>query len=272
MNKCLLLWLMFSPIVVFSGNENWHLGARSAGMAHASLTLSDVWSTHHNQGGLGWLKDPSAGVYFENRYGIKELSQMGAAVAIPVGNGAFGLNYSGFGWSLYKESKIGLAYGMKFNDKISGGVQVNYHSLRLANNYGSNMAFTVEAGLQARVTDALTIGMQVYNPTKTKLDDYYDERIPTIMRFGAGYRFSDKVLVTCEAEKDLEFDAIFRVGLEYMPGDKFYIRGGIATNPGIAAFGFGLKLDSFRADISSTYHQILGFSPQISLSYVISKK
>lgn len=271
MNKWLLLCLLFPATLAIAGNDNWHLGARSAGMAHSSITLSDIWSTHHNQGGLGWLINPQAGVYFENRFGLKELSQMGASVAIPIGNGCFGLNYSSFGWSMYKESKVGFAYAMKFNDKISGGVQANYHALRLANNYGSTIAFSIESGIQAKVTNNLTVGVHVYNPTKTKLNEYNNERIPTIMSLGLGYQFSEKVLVTCEVEKDLEYSAVFRSGLEYMPGDKLYIRGGIATNPGIIAFGFGLRLDSFKADISSTYHQVLGFSPQLSLTYSLGK-
>ncbi|MFT7611225.1 MAG: hypothetical protein ACI9J3_000167 [Parvicellaceae bacterium] len=271
--KNILLYLVISlPLFSFAGNENWHLGARSAGMAHSSVTLYDVWSTHHNQGGLGWLENATAGVYFENRFAIKELNQMGASVAVPFKGGTFGLNYSGFGWSQYKENKVGLAYGMKLNDKISAGVQANFHSLRLGGNYGSSSALTVEAGIQARVTEELTIGVHIFNPTKTKLNEYNDERIPTIMRFGAGYQFSDKLLITAEAEKDIEFDGIVRVGIEYMPGEKLYIRGGVATNPNIIAFGFGMKFDSFRADIASTYHQVLGFSPQVSLSFDFNKK
>lgn len=271
MKKLILLLAIGASFLSRAGNENWHLGARSAGMAHASVTLFDVWSTHHNQGGLGWLKTPSAGVYFENRFLLNELSQMGASVAVPVGPGAFGLSYSGFGWSLYKENKVGLAYGMQFNEKIAGGVQANYHSIRLPNNYGSATSVSVEAGIQARVTEELTIGVHLYNPTRTKLNDFNDERIPTIMRFGAGYQFSDKVLITAEAEKDIEFAGIVRAGLEYTPGDKLYLRGGIATNPGLISFGFGLKFDTFKADIASTYHQVLGFSPQISLSYDLVK-
>ena len=272
MKNVLICLLTVVPFISHGGNENWHLGARSSAMAHASVTLFDVWSTHHNQGGLGWIKNASAGAYFENRFGIKELSQMGAAAVLPIRSGAFGLNYSGFGWSQYRENKFGLAYGMRFNDKISGGIQINYQSLRIANNYGSTGSFTVEAGLQARVTEQFTIGMHVFNPTKTKLNDYSQERIPTIMRFGAGYQFSDKVLVTCEAEKDLQFAAVFRAGLEYLPTEKLYIRGGVATNPGIVAFGFGLNFTSFKLDIASTYHQILGFSPQLSITYVLSNK
>ena len=243
-------------------------------MAHASVTLSDVWSTHHNQAGLGWLDHSSAGVFFENRFGISEFNQMGVAASTLLGPGSIGLSYSGFGWSSYMENKIGLGYGMKLNDKISAGVQVNYQSIQQTSIYGTRADVTAELGIQAKPTDQITIGVHVFNP-------YHPERgiqettvvdnIPTIMRFGVGYQLSDKVLITCEAEKDIDFDGIFRAGFEYLPTEKFYVRGGIATNPGIAAFGFGMKFDNFRADLASTYHFVTGFSPQISLSYDFGK-
>lgn len=272
MRKTLFALFIALPFFSIAGNENWHLGARSAGMAHSSVTLSDVWATHHNQAGLGWLSTPSAGAYFENRFAISEFNQMGVSIAYPFKSGSFGLSYSGFGYQLYKENKIGLAYGMKFNDRITGGVQLNYHSLRIGNDYGSSSTVSVEAGIQAKLTDELSIGMHVFNPTKSKLIEYNDERIPTIVRLGLGYRFSDKLLLTAEAEKDIDFDAVFRSGIEYMATDKFFLRGGIATNPGLIAFGFGVKFDNFRADIASTYHSTLGFSPQISLIYDFKKK
>ena len=50
MKKLLLLFICF-PTLLFAGNDNIHFGGRSAGMGHASVTLSDVWSSHHNQAG-----------------------------------------------------------------------------------------------------------------------------------------------------------------------------------------------------------------------------
>lgn len=271
MKKFFLATLLASSLSTYAGNDNWHLGARSASMAHSSVTLFDVWSTHHNQAGLAWLNNPVAGAYFENRFTVRELSQMGVSFAYPIKAGTFGVSYSGFGYSLYKENKVGLGYGMKFNDRISGGVQMNYHSLRIANDYGTNTSFSVEAGIMARITDEFTVGVHVFNPTKAKLIDYNDERIPTIMRLGVGYKFSDKILVTAEAEKDIDYDASFRAGLEYSATENFFLRGGVSTNPGIMAFGFGFQFDGFKADLATTYHQILGFSPQISLQYTFQR-
>lgn len=267
-----ILLFFFFPLLVFGGNENTHYGARSAGMAHSSVTLYDVWSVHHNQAGLAWLEAPTAGVFFQNRFTLKELSQSGVAFAYPIKGGTFGLSYAGFGYQLYRENKIGLAYSMKFSDRISGGVQLNYHSLRLGNTYGQGNTFSVEAGIQAKITEKFTAGVHLFNPTRAKLVTFNDERIPTIFRFGVNYAVSEKVLLTGEAEKDIDFDAVFRAGLEYKTGNQFFLRTGIATNPGLISFGFGYWNKGLKVDLATSYHQVLGFSPEIGLSYRFNKK
>ncbi len=46
---CLLLITTFFS---YGGNENWPLGSRQAGMGFTGVTLSDIWSSSHNQAGL----------------------------------------------------------------------------------------------------------------------------------------------------------------------------------------------------------------------------
>ncbi len=268
----LLLFFLLMPFGLIFGQDNGHYGGKSAGMGHASVTLSDVWSTHHNQAGLGWLEDASAGVFFQNKFLLKELNYMGFAYAHPIKSGTFGISFTNFGSSLYGESKVGLGYGMKFSDKITGGVQLNYQNTRIANNYGSHSGITAELGMQAFLTDNFMLAVHLFNPTRSKLNDYNDERIPTIIRLGLNYQFSDKVMTTLEAEKDLLNQPIFRAGLEYKTNDLIYLRAGIGTNPTLASFGFGLNLDNVQIDIAAAYHQTLGFAPELSLNYLFGNK
>lgn len=263
-----LLLLLALPISIFAGQDNGHYGGRSAGMGHTSVTLSDVWSTHHNQAGLGWLTSPTAGVFFQNKFLLKELNYMGFAYAHPIKSGTFGLSFSNFGSTLYGESKVGLAYGMKFSKKITGGVQLNYHNTRLSNNYGRKSGLTAELGMQAYLTEKFMLAVHLFNPTRTKLNEYDDERIPTVMRLGLSYKFSDNVLTSVEAEKDLLNNPTFRFGIEYKTSEKFYLRAGVGTTPTVASFGFGVYLDKIQIDVAASYHQTLGFSPELSINYV----
>ncbi|MCT4581679.1 MAG: hypothetical protein N4A35_09705 [Flavobacteriales bacterium] len=265
--------LLLSSLTLWSiAQSNIHFGGRSAGMAHASVTLSDVWSTHHNQAGLAWLKSPSAGVYYQNKFTVSELSNLGLAYAHPLKKGAFAIQWSNFGYALYQENKVGLAYALQLSEKLSGGVQLDYLSTRLGGIYGANTAFAAEIGLQAKLTQKLTIGAHVYNPTRTTLNDYNNEAIATIMRLGLGYQLSEKVNIVVETEKDVDHLAALKTGIEYNANNKLYFRGGVSTGPTLGAFGFGLNLEQYQLNIATTYHQTLGFSPEISFTYQFKKK
>lgn len=248
------------------------LGARSSGMGNASVSLSDVWSAHHNQAGLGFLRDFSAGAYYENRFLIKELSIEGGVAALPVKGGTFGLCISNFGYSLYHENKYSLSFAKAFGDKLSAGIAMDYLTTKIGEGYGSKGVLAAEFGIQAKPLKGLTIGAHVFNPTRAKLADYNNERLPTVIRFGGDYNFSDKVKVAVETEKDIAQKAIFKAGIEYKPVKELYLRAGVGTNPTLTSFGFGLNLKSIQIDVSANYHQTLGFSPQIGLTYIFKKE
>ena len=246
---------------------NSPLGARSSALGGASLGLADVWSTANNQAALGFVESLSAGIYYENRFLLKETSLKGGAFVLPVKAGAFGLNVSSFGYSLYNENQIGLSYGQRLGEKIGVGVQLNYLSTRLGGEYGQRNAIAGAVGVLAKVNKELSIGAHVFNPTKTKLASYNDERIPTIMKLGLNYTFSEKVFLALETEKDMDFSPVVKAGLEYHVVEVLYLRGGISTNPTKSSFGFGLQLSSFKLDVASSFHQTLGLTPHISLIY-----
>ena len=266
------IFLICFSLFATAGNENYPIGARSAGMGNASASLSDVWSAQQNQAGLGFLKDISAGVYYENRFSLKELSLKGAVIALPVKGGAFGLCISNFGYSLFTENKYCFSFAKAFSDKFSMAVALDYLTTKIAEGYGSKGAFAAEVGIQSKPIKGLTIGAHIFNPTRAKLSDYNNERIPTIVRIAADYNFSDKVTLAVETEKDMALKSIFKAGIEYKAVKEFYLRAGIGTNPTLSSFGFGLNLKNLKIDVSAGYHQVLGFSPQFGLTYVFSKK
>lgn len=261
-----------SVLMVKAGNENFPVGARSSAMGNASVSFSDVWSTHHNQAGLGFLTNVAAGVYYENRFMVKELGIKSGAFAIPVKAGTFGVAFTNFGYSSYNENKYSLSYAKAFGSKLSIGIAMDYLTTQIAEGYGNKGVAVAELGIQSKPLKGLTIGAHIFNPTHAKLIDYNNERIPTIIRLGADYNFSDKVKVAIETEKDMAQKAVFKSGIEYKAVKEFYLRAGIGTNPTLTSFGFGLNLKNFKVDVSANYHQVLGVSPQFGLMYVFAKE
>jgi len=266
-----LITIVFTSTSFFASNGNDEIGARSSALGGFSTTLSDVWSTNNNQAGLGYLENITGGIYYESRFLLKETAFKGGAFALPTKLGSFGLSVTSFGYSLYNETKAGLSYGQKLGEKVSVGVQLNYLNVKLNQDYGQRSTFTAAVGLIARLTSELSLGVHVYNPTRVKLAEFDNERIPTIMKLGLDYKFSEKVFVAVETEKDMDSGGVVKVGVEYNAIDILYLRGGISTNPTMSSFGFGVKLKDFKLDLSSSFHQTLGLTPAISLIYTGSK-
>lgn len=261
-----LCFLLFSPSLVFAFGDNNPIGARSAGIANSSVSISDVWSSHHNQAGLGFVEKLSAGIYYESRYLVSELGLKAGVFALPVRGGVFGLSATSFGYSKYSESKYGLAYAKKFGEKFSVGIQLNYLNTRIAENYGTKGVLTGEIGVQTKISDNLTLGTHIFNINQSKLVDYNQQRVPTIIRFGGNYTFSDKVFWALEVEKDSHKKPVLKTGIEYHVIDILYLRVGVSSNPFLYSYGFGLKLNKFKLDFSSNVHSVLGYTPQLSLS------
>lgn len=247
-------------------------GASVAAMAGTCLGNHDVWSGFHNQAGLAHLESFSAGVFAENRFAMKELGDKGISIGMPVRNGAFGINYRSFGYSAFSNSKAGLAYAMKLTEKFSLGVQLNYHAIRIGENYGKAQTFSIEGGFLYQMSEQLSVAGHIYNPTRAKLAEFNDERIPSLFRFGLGYKFSDKVRMNAEVRKASDAKANLRVGLEYWVIEPLAVRAGFGTDPARYSFGFGYCLKDFQLDVAAGYHLLLGFTPQLSLTYSVNKK
>jgi len=151
--------------------------------------------------------------------------------------------------------------------KYTFGVQLDYFNTHISEDYGSKGAAVAELGILAEPKENFFIGVHVFNPTMSKIAIYDNERIPTIFRVGIGYKFSNNLYVATETEKDIDFDPIFKAGVEYMVIKDFFIRAGISTNPVQNSFGIGYVHNRLKADIAFSTHQLLGITPHFTVIY-----
>ncbi len=243
------------------------VGARSAALGGISSIHTDVWSVANNQAGIGNLKKIEIGAYYENRFLVKQLSRSAFVAAVPTKKGTFGLSYSGFGYSAFKETKLGLAYGMAFGENFSAGVQLDYLNYKMSDIYGRSNAVTGELGFRGVLSKSVVVAAHLYNPFRAKITSYNNEVLPSTIRLGLQYIFSEKVNLNAEAEKTSYQKLNFKGGIEYKPSKELYIRAGANSFPKQVSFGVGVLFSEFKCDVSAAYHSILGFSPQIGLSY-----
>ncbi len=271
-NPIILCFIFLSSNCAVASGELRGAGGRAAGLGYTSVTQSDEWSAFNNQAGLAWCKRFSAGVFFENRFLLADLSGKVLVITLPAGKGAIGVSISQFGFSLYSEMNTCIAYGMHLTKKFSAGVQLDYFRLHVSDGFKDINFISCKVGLQFRASEHLWLGLHVLNPVPLKLSAQGNDRLPTVMRFGLSWRISERLHCDSEVEKDLLHKPALKAGIEYCPVKSFFIRMGLLSNPTTFTFGAGLELGNLQLDLASSYHLVLGYSPQVSVTYYFKKK
>jgi hypothetical protein len=266
---CLVILLLIGHQLIYGqGNILRPQGARSAALGHNAETFRDINATLANQAGLGFVEQAGGLLSLERRFLLPGLSHASMGVAVPVQKGsAFGFTTQYFGNGDYNEIKIGLGYGRKLFENFSFGAQVDYIGVQIREG-GNEGVFTFEAGVLGRVMDNLLLGVHVFSPMRVTFSNDYI--LPTVFRMSAQLEVSKQVDFFAGIDKDLELVENYKFGIEYRYLTKTAFRLGLTTRPASLSFGFGFKAldNAMIIDISSAWHQLLGYTPGLSVGYV----
>ena len=274
MKKTLLLLLLtFSFSSLFAYDVIHPIGGRATSMGGCSAASRGLWAMQNNPAGMANLDKMSLGLYYENRWMLPETAYKCGAFALPTRFGCLGLSCNQFGSEKYNENKFGLAYAKDFGRYLQIGLQLDYLSLKIGNEYGKFSAVTFELGIQSQVTDKLRLGTYVFNPVSFSFEQTLNhEKLPIVMRFGMEYQFTKDFVGQCEIENNTEREGIsLRAGLEYEAVKNLYIRAGAQLNPGILTFGVGYGIRFAQINVAAQLHNELGASVQIGMIFSIGK-
>jgi hypothetical protein len=256
-----------------AGNDEQPSGARRIALGGAFMGLGgDFWSLSGNPAALAGLEGPTAGIYLERRFMLSQLNHGAFGFAMPFQTKHyFGLDASGFGFASYSENRVGLAYATTFAEKFSLGVKANYSRTSIEN-YGGAGAFHIDAGFHAKVTKTFSAGFRVFNANQAWLNKIAGERMPTIYTFGMAWQPSEKALMVVDVEKNVNYPISVRGGVEYAFNKYLRARVGMSSAPVSFTAGLGVEVKKLKIDFASSYHQQLGFTPHLSLTWMFSKK
>lgn len=262
------LILLLIPIQLWPVHDPTTIGAKTLGMGNIGVVGIGFNNLYNNQAALAYHHSITAGIdYDQGFFTDKSLSAQTLGIAIPTGFGTIGLNMRYFGHRLYNEQKIGLAYGKSLGKYLAIGVQLDYFRTYIGNDYGHAQAISFELALYSRLSEHLELGVHIFNPIGIQIGAQAKEAIPISFKLGLLYHVDEKLRLATEAEKILDEKTIYKFGLEYLIIEHFMARIGVASNPGIYTFGFGLKWNRLLLDIGTGYHQTLGLSPRVSLQF-----
>jgi len=253
-------------ILNLEASENYPAGARARSLSNAFVSVSDTWNTFHNQAGLAGLESFSAGVFYESRFMVDELSLTAGSLVIPVKAGTFGFSFSQFGKGTYKTHKVGLAFAKSLTKKLSAAVQLDYLSERYPENESAAGFATFEAGVIYAATRELFLGAHIFNPVQNGFETPEGmQKMPASLRFGGHYQFPKMVLLIFEAEKNTENPFLFKSGLEFSPVKNLALRFGVSGKPVSYTAGIGYQTGKITTDIGFSYHGNLGLTPSVSI-------
>jgi hypothetical protein len=262
------VFICFLPFLSKGIHDPTNVGAASLGMGTIGVVGVQYQALYHNQAILAYIHAPKAGLdYNQGIIADQNLSTKSAGLVLPTNWGTLGLNFRYFGFSLYNEQKIGLAFGKKLGEKLAVGVQLDYFRTYIGNDYGSAQAVSFEIGLYSKINDDLEIGAHIFNPVGTEIGKDLPELIPIVFSLGLLYHIDDDLLIATEVKKGLKEKPNFKFGIEYSIGEYFVSRVGLSTAPSLFTFGFGINYKRFVFDIGTAYHQTLGFTPAVSLLF-----
>ncbi|PKP04963.1 MAG: hypothetical protein CVU11_02135 [Bacteroidetes bacterium HGW-Bacteroidetes-6] len=272
--KSIIVLLLFMSGTVLQAQYN-PMNASLTGMGGAGVALDDFNAGINNQAAWSSVETPSVSLGYNSRFLLKELSDRFLSLAVPVGksSGVFGMNVSQFGYSQYNITKAGLGYARTFGPDFSVGLQFDaIHAGTADEMYGSTNAFTFEGGFQYRLNKQISLGSSIFNPVQVKLSDFTGEQLPASISLGMTYSPDKLLMLAADIVKEQYQPASFRAGFRYQIVDAFCLRGGFSSAPFILSGGAGINFGNFTADLSTSYHQILGISPGLSLVYKFNKK
>jgi hypothetical protein len=237
-------------------------GARSEGLAHASVSVLDAFSTFHNPSLLSWNDENWIGMSGRNNFSISTMNSAFGSIAFRAGNtGNAGFNFQYNGNSGFYDVRAGGYFAKGFGEVFAASISLNLYQHQIKG-YDASFAFTSDLGLTAKL-EKLVLGLYWGNLNNGEYNGTYNEEIANYLRFGGSYYFVENFFVTLEGVQDLGAEFGMRGGLEYVIEKAIAVRGGYSSLPKSTSIGVSIFIKEFSIDMSGSWHPQLGFSPHV---------
>lgn len=266
----ILLVFFLKAEILYSQTTDYNIGARSKGVGNSNSNIADEWSIFNNVGGISGVENGTVFFGYDRYYGINGFNKVAVGAIQPIKWGNIGLSAVRFGDDLYNEQIASAAFGNKIGF-VRLGLRVNYFQMRIAD-FGTAGAMFFDIGGIVELIPKLTFAAYISNFTLSELNNTEKTKLPVVMKAGISYKPIDALSLFFDIYKDVEYDPVFKAGIEYIVIQKVYLRTGLNTNPFKSFFGLGVDLGRFNLGYAVSTHEFLGTSHQASVSFTYQKK
>lgn len=261
---------LFLFIRAYAGDPVFKVGgARETGMGNIMPFADPFWSVFQNQGSLSSIRSVRAGINYENRFFLHELSTRSAAIAVPAGKTVIASMYSYFGYADYRRQMVAASCGLSLSDRISAGIQIDYFSERSYGEYSAWQTVTCEAGILIEAGENLSLGIQLFNPVP---DAIRKNEMPSRIKLDVSGRLNSSLCAGAVIEMSSGGKPCLGTGMEYKIYEGLSVRGGFRSENTSFSFGIGYNAGPAEIDIAFSSHEKLGLSSAVSVIFKMKKK
>lgn len=241
------------------------MGARSYAMADASSCLDDEWALFNNPAGLSGVDNTMVSVGYALTPALPGSDRMAVIGALPAWEGVLSAGIFRFGDTFYSEQILRLGYGHRLG-LAALGISVSLIQYSITG-FGTRWVPGVTLGGVAELTPWIKVGAYVANPNQPVVSRDQGERLPTRLTLGVAITATERVLAALEVEKDLEYEARWKMALEYRPLGRFHFRLGCGLVPQHFSIGVGFRSTRLRLDYALDYSAFIGAGHQVTAGY-----
>lgn len=268
------LLLLFFIIVSFCSPvfSQQNPGARQISLSNSDVALSDdVFALFNNPAGLSQMDWRETGIYYSPApFGFTELANGFLAYNEPFSFGSVSIGAMTYGFDLYRETKFITGFSYNYNNNFFFGVALNFHNVSIKN-YGSDLAFYLNTGGLAWLTNNLRIGFSIQNLNRATFGKEEDQ-IPVIFNSGFSYDLLSSLRINAAVEKDIRYPFSFKFGIGYDIIKYLSLRTGFSTEPSEYSAGIGINYSIFSLDYAVFNHNDLGLTHQAGIIISFGKE
>lgn len=217
-----------------------------------STNFTDVFSFVSNAASLAAGQQVGAGIYAENKFGLRELNSYTAAAR----TGGVGVVMKYAGDADFNRSQLGLAYGKNLG-KINIGARFNYNITRMPG-YGNESSISLELGSIWKITESFFTGMQI--------------SYPSIWSIGAGYECSKQLFIGTTITKEENKPVNVHASVLYTIADRLLAMLGVNSSTSSPSVSLGWIWKNMRVMMSGNFHPQLGLTKGFGIMFFGKKK
>lgn len=246
-------------------------GPVSQALANIRSIDKSNWAVFNNAAALVSFESLNIAVSYQARFQLNELSSRSISTVWPNKYGIFSGAVLQSGYTKSLLSRYLVSYSRGFGKSTAAFLQYNYITHHIEGADRSDGSYSC-LGLQQSVSKAVQVGVLIINPEQadiTYAGSTYS--LPTLFNVGLVWTNNDWVKVFVEAEKELEHDPVYKAAVELAIIKRLHIRSGIKGQSIEYTFGAGLAFSNIGVDVGFLYHQQLGLSSGIGISYSFNR-